>query len=49
MGTTIEGGKELDLSWLDYSYPADLSSDGKAVSSMRRESGAEPATARRRN
>ena len=31
MGTTIEGGKELDLSWLDYSYPADLSSDGKAV------------------
>ena len=31
MGTTIEGGKELDLSWLDYSYPADLSSDGKTV------------------
>ena len=25
MGTTIEGGKERDLSWLDYSYPADLS------------------------
>jgi dipeptidyl aminopeptidase/acylaminoacyl peptidase len=31
MGTTIDGVKELDLSWLDYSYPADLSSDGKAV------------------
>ena len=31
MGTAIEGGKERDLSWLDYSYPADLSSDGKTV------------------
>jgi len=26
-----EGPKEKDLSWLDYSYPADLSSDGKNV------------------
>jgi eukaryotic-like serine/threonine-protein kinase len=25
------GAKEQDLSWLDYSYPADLSSDGKTV------------------
>jgi hypothetical protein len=25
------GPKELDLSWLDYSYPADLSADGKTV------------------
>jgi Tol biopolymer transport system component len=31
MGTSIEGGKERDLSWLDYSYPADLSTDGKTV------------------
>ena len=31
MGTSIEGGKEHDLSWLDYSYPADLSNDGKTV------------------
>jgi eukaryotic-like serine/threonine-protein kinase len=31
MGTLIEGGKERDLSWLDYSYPADLSNDGKTV------------------
>jgi eukaryotic-like serine/threonine-protein kinase len=26
-----EGGKERDLSWLDYSYPADLSADGKML------------------
>lgn len=26
-----EGPKERDLSWLDYSYPADLSADGKTV------------------
>jgi serine/threonine protein kinase/Tol biopolymer transport system component len=26
-----EGQKERDLSWLDYSYPADLSADGKTV------------------
>ena len=26
-----EGPKERDLSWLDYSYPADLSTDGKTV------------------
>ena len=25
------GGKELDLSWLDYSYPADLSQDGETI------------------
>ena len=31
MGTSIEGGKERDLSWLDYSYPGDLSADGKTV------------------
>jgi len=30
MGST-EGSKERDLSWLDYSYPADLSDDGKTV------------------
>jgi Tol biopolymer transport system component len=26
-----QGSKEKDLSWLDYSYPADLSADGKTV------------------
>lgn len=26
-----EGAKERDLSWLDYSYPADLSADGKML------------------
>jgi predicted Ser/Thr protein kinase len=26
-----QGPKERDLSWLDYSYPADLSTDGKTV------------------
>jgi dipeptidyl aminopeptidase/acylaminoacyl peptidase len=26
-----EGPKERDLSWLDYSYPSDLSADGKTV------------------
>jgi Tol biopolymer transport system component/predicted Ser/Thr protein kinase len=31
MGTSADGGKDLDLSWLDYSYPADLSNDGKTV------------------
>jgi Tol biopolymer transport system component len=31
MGTSANGGKDLDLSWLDYSYPADLSDDGKTV------------------
>jgi eukaryotic-like serine/threonine-protein kinase len=31
MGTSANGGKDLDLSWLDYSYPADLSNDGKTV------------------
>jgi len=25
------GGKETDLSWLDYSYPADISADGKTL------------------
>jgi dipeptidyl aminopeptidase/acylaminoacyl peptidase len=30
MGST-EGAKEHDLSWLDYSYPADLSANGKTV------------------
>ncbi|HUK24861.1 MAG TPA: protein kinase [Terriglobales bacterium] len=28
---THNGGKEQDLSWLDYSYPADLSADGEMV------------------
>ena len=31
MGTSAQGGKDRDLSWLDYSYPADLSADGKTV------------------
>jgi Tol biopolymer transport system component len=31
MGTSGEAGKERDLSWLDYSYPGDLSADGKTV------------------
>jgi eukaryotic-like serine/threonine-protein kinase len=31
MGTSADGGKDRDLSWLDYSYPADLSADGKTV------------------
>jgi dipeptidyl aminopeptidase/acylaminoacyl peptidase len=31
MGTVADGSKDRDLSWLDYSYPADLSSDGKTV------------------
>jgi len=29
--------KERDLSWLDYSYPADLSADGQTVLSMKKE------------
>jgi Tol biopolymer transport system component len=31
MSASAEAGKERDLSWLDYSYPADLSADGKTV------------------
>jgi Tol biopolymer transport system component len=31
MGTVADGSKDRDLSWLDYSYPADLSNDGKTV------------------
>jgi len=31
MGTTSGSSKERDLSWLDYSYPADLSADGKTL------------------
>ncbi|HET8922196.1 MAG TPA: protein kinase [Candidatus Acidoferrum sp.] len=31
VGLSEKGPKERDLSWLDYSYPADLSADGKSV------------------
>ncbi len=31
VGTANGGGKEIDLSWLDYSYPADLSGDGRTL------------------
>ena len=31
MGLSAGAGKERDLSWLDYSYPADLSADGKTL------------------
>jgi Tol biopolymer transport system component len=31
MGISSDSGKEHDLSWLDYSYPGDLSTDGKLV------------------
>jgi len=31
LGSSGETKKELDLSWLDYSYPADLSQDGESV------------------
>jgi len=31
IGVSSAGAKERDLSWLDYSYPADLSADGKAL------------------
>jgi Tol biopolymer transport system component len=31
LGSSGENKKELDLSWLDYSYPADLSQDGEAI------------------
>jgi len=31
MGFDQATGKERDLSWLDYSYPADLSADGKVL------------------
>jgi hypothetical protein len=35
MGINVGDAKERELSWLDYSYPADLSSDGK-ISIVRR-------------
>jgi serine/threonine protein kinase/sugar lactone lactonase YvrE len=31
LGSSGEKTKETDLSWLDYSYPADLSEDGKSL------------------
>ena len=31
MGVTDSDSKERELSWLDYSYPADLSADGKTL------------------
>ena len=31
MGISADSEKEHDLSWLDYSYPGDLSADGKTV------------------
>ncbi len=31
IGMTPDDGKQHDLSWLDYSYPADLSGDGKTL------------------
>ncbi len=31
MGMSASESKERDLSWLDYSYPADLSADGKTL------------------
>ena len=31
LGSSGDSGKELDLSWLDYSYPADLSGDGQTI------------------
>jgi Tol biopolymer transport system component/predicted Ser/Thr protein kinase len=31
VGTSSDQAKERDLSWLDYSYPADLSADGKTL------------------
>ena len=31
MGISADSDKEHDLSWLDYSYPGDLSADGKTV------------------
>jgi Tol biopolymer transport system component len=31
VGTSSDQTKERDLSWLDYSYPADLSTDGKTL------------------
>jgi dipeptidyl aminopeptidase/acylaminoacyl peptidase len=30
-GLSAKDGKEIDLSWLDYSFPADLSEDGKTL------------------
>jgi hypothetical protein len=29
--TSVADGKERDLTWLDYSYPADISTDGKTL------------------
>jgi len=31
LGSAGDKNKELDLSWLDYSYPADLSEDGETI------------------
>jgi len=31
IGMTADDGKQHDLSWLDYTYPADLSGDGKTL------------------
>jgi dipeptidyl aminopeptidase/acylaminoacyl peptidase len=31
LGSSGDRNKELDLSWLDYSYPADLSQDGQTI------------------
>ena len=31
LGSSGDKDKELDLSWLDYSYPADLSQDGETI------------------
>jgi Tol biopolymer transport system component len=31
IGLSAKDGKESDLSWLDYSFPADLSADGKTL------------------
>jgi eukaryotic-like serine/threonine-protein kinase len=30
-GTSGTSGKERDLTWLDYSYPADVSADGTTL------------------
>jgi Tol biopolymer transport system component len=31
VGMTVDDAKQHDLSWLDYTYPADISSDGKTL------------------
>ena len=31
IGMTVDDGKQHDLSWLDYTYPADLSPDGRTL------------------